>query len=117
MNTINQPTAEIKGPLSVKLANGLSLDDLCAEYIPGYNRDRFEAIALRVFSGNETVVTVYALDKIRQEDSSLDRNKIPVKKFKVPDIELSSLLSYCSAFNFTLSTGNYDIEDIEVKNK
>lgn len=108
---------ELRGGITVNMANGQTLEDICTEYIPGYNRDRFEALAIRVFTGNETVITVYAVDKIRQEDSTLKEGSLPVKKFKLADISLSDVLSYCSSFNCTLSTGNYDIEDMEVMNK
>lgn len=108
---------ELKGGITVNMANDQTLEDFCAEYIPGYNRDRFDALAIRVFAGNETVITIFAVDKIRQEDSILKEGRLPVKKFKLTDIPLSAVLSYCSSFNCTLSTGNYDIEDMEVMNK
>ncbi len=108
---------ELKGSIAVQLANNLSLDDLCMEHILDYNRDRFEAFAVRVFLGDETIITIYAVDKIRQEDESAKVDKLPVKKFKLTDLPVTALFSYCSGFNFTLSTGNYDIEDMEVVNK
>jgi len=107
----------LKGSISATTANGQSLDDLCLQLIPDYNPDRFEAIAIRLFIGDETLVTIYALDKIRQEDSTIDKNKIPVKKFKLTEVSLPVLFSYCRTFNCTLSTGNYQLEDIEVINK
>jgi hypothetical protein len=109
--------AGLKGSITVHMANGQTLEDFCAEYIPGYNRDRFEALAIRVFTGNETVITIYAADKIRQDDSTLKEGRLAVKKFKLTDIPVSAVLSYCSSFNCTLSTGHYDIEDMEVMNK
>src|SRR5258706_7737244 len=108
---------DISGSIAVKLANGQTLDDFCAEYIPDYNRDRFEAMAIRLFLGNETVITIYALDKLRQEGTSYDSSKLPVKKFKINTLEASSLFSYCDSLNFTLTTGSYEIEDMEVMNK
>ena len=108
---------EITGELSVKLANGQTLDDFCAEHVADYNRDRFEALAIRVFVGDETIITVFAIDKNRQEGDNFSEGKIPVKKFKLETMDLSSVLSYCGSFNFTLSTGNYQIADMEVINK
>lgn len=108
---------EIKGELSVKMANEQTLDDFCMQFIPNYNRDRLEALAIRVFVGDETVITVYAVDKNRQEGSNFGEGKLPVKKFKIDSMDLSSLFSYCGAFNCTLSTGNYQLEDMEVINK
>jgi hypothetical protein len=113
----NQLQEEIKGAISLKLANNYTLDDLCAAHIDDYNRDRFEAFAIRVFLGNETVITIYAVDKIRQEDSIIKKDRLPVKKFKLVDVPLESLFSYCSAFNFTATTGNYELDDMEVTNR
>ncbi len=107
----------ITGELSVKLSNNQTLDDFCVQHIHEYNRDRFEALYIRVFVGNETVITVYAVDKNRQENASQDTGKIPVKKFKITTLPVSELFSYCAGFNCTLSTGNYPIEDMEVINK
>ena len=107
----------ITGEMSVKMANGQTLDDFCVQHIHEYNRDRFEALAVRVFVGDETVITIYAVDKMRQEGSTFSDGKIPVKKFKLNTLPLSALFSYCDSFNCTLSTGNYPLEDMEVINK
>ena len=108
---------DISGNIAVKFANGQTLDDFCVQHIADYNRDRFEAIALRIFLGNETVLTVYAVDKKRQEGSTFNPGKIPVKKFKINTLSVTELFSYFESFNCTLSTGNYQIEDMEVINK
>ncbi len=107
----------IEGTIKVLMANSLTLDDFCSEYIQDYNRDRFEAFAIRLFVGNKTVVTVYAVDKIRQEDSITNPDKIQVRKFKLTDIQLPAILAYCSSFNCTLNTGNYELDDMKVTNK
>ncbi len=108
---------DLSGSIAIKLANGQTLDDFCAQHIADYNRDRFEAVAIRLFLAGETVITIYALDKIRQEDSILEPGKFPVKKFKINTLRANVLFSYCESLNFTLSTGNYPIEDMEVMNK
>lgn len=118
MNTNTEPVTEkIKGTLAVNLANNQTLDDLCASYIPDYNRDRFEAFAIRLFLGDETVITIYAVDKKRQEGTNFNPEKLPVKKFKLTEVSLPDLFSYCSSFNCTLTTGNHEIDDMEVINK
>lgn len=108
---------DISGAIAVTLANDQTLDDFCVQHILDYNRDRFEAFAIRIFLGKETVITVYAVDKVREEDSDLKTDKIAVKKFKINTLPVSELFSYCSSFNCTLSTGNYALEDMEVMNK
>ena len=108
---------QLTGDLSILLANDQTLDDFCASHILEYNRDRFEAIAIRIFVGDESIVTVYALDKIRQENTTLHPDKIPVKKFKLEDIPLHELLTFCQGFNCTLSTRNFALDAMEVINK
>ena len=108
---------DVSGTMTVKMANKQTLDDFCVQHIPEYNKDRLEALALRVYVGDETVITIYAVDKHRQEGSSFSEGKIPVKKFKLSNVPLSALFSYCDSFNCTLSTGNYPLEDMEVINK
>jgi hypothetical protein len=108
---------DLSGLITVNAANGQTLDDFCAAHIPEYNRDRLEAMAMRVFVGKETVITVYAADKYRQDGTAYDQEKIPVKKFKITTLTIQDLFSYCESFNFTLSTGSYEIDDMEVMNK
>ncbi|MEO7312996.1 MAG: hypothetical protein ABIX01_21600 [Chitinophagaceae bacterium] len=108
---------DIAGAIAVKMANNQNLDDLCQHYVAEYNRDRFEAIAIRVFAGKETIITLYALDKLRQEDQAGNPDRLPVKKFKLTNVPAAALFSFCESFNFTLSTGVHHIEDMEVVNK
>lgn len=110
---------ELEGSLSIKFANGLTLDDFCSNHISEYSRDRFEALAIRVYVGLETVITVYAIDKhLRLTNStSVSAGKLPVKKFKISEIQVNELFTYCTGFNCTLSTGNYALEDMEVINR
>ena len=63
------------------------------------------------------IVTLYALDKVRQESSNFDSNKLPVKKFKSIVFDFTDILTYLDELNFTISTGNYPLEEIEVINK
>src|SRR5690242_10028846 len=101
MEKVINPTHEdLTGEFSVKLANGQTIDDFCARYIPEYNKDRLEALAIRLYVGGETTITVYAVDKTRQENSSVHAGKIPVKKFKITSLRLSDLSNYCEGFNF-----------------
>jgi hypothetical protein len=87
------------------------------ENVPDYNRDRFEAVALRLFAGKEVIVTIYAIDKQRQEGSNFNPDKMPVKKFKIENVSVSKLFEWFQEFNFTINTGNYALEDMEVINK
>jgi hypothetical protein len=107
----------LSGGISVRLRNGQSLDQFCSKYIPDYNPDRLEAVAIRLYVGKETIVTIYALDKNRREGDNFNPQKLPVKKFKLEKLSSFDLFDAFEEFNFTLSTGNYPIEDMEVVNK
>lgn len=113
----NTAHSDFSGSASVTLANDLTLDDFCAEHIATYNRERFEAIAVRLFEGNETVITIYALDKMKQYEGNSDAGKIPVKKFKLDMFSVKDLFRYCASFNCTLTNGKYPVEEMEVENK
>lgn len=115
MEGLRQVNKEMKGFISAELVNYQTLDDFCEEYIPNYNKERFQAIALRLFVAKETVITVFAVDKTKPQDAI--EEALPVKKFKIVDVSNSALFSYISAFNCTLSTGEYDIDKMEVTNK
>ncbi len=114
---LNFTHEDLQGSFSVKLANDQTLDDFCMSHIAEYNRDRFEAMAIRLYVGAETTITVFALDKTRQENSTIMIDKLPVKKFKITTLPMAELFSYIEGFNCTLTTGNYPLEDMEVINK
>jgi hypothetical protein len=114
---LNRNTNELRGILSFKLQPGTTLDEFCAKNFSNYDPKQFEAIAIRVFYGKELVVTLYALDKVRQEGSNYNKEKLPVKKFKTGIFSLSELLSFIDEFNFTLTTGTYSMDEMEVINK
>ena len=113
--------SKIKGDLggvgSITFKPGNSFNDFCSKNIRDYNPDRFEAFALRVFYGKETAITLYAIDKDRMEGDNYNKEKMPVKKFKLNILFLQSLPQLIEECNFTLSTSDYDLEDIEVINK
>ena len=107
----------LSGALSIKMANGQTLDDFCVAHFTDYNRDRFEAFAMRVYVGQETVITIYAVDKVRQENTTLNLDKIPVKKFKITTLMVNELFSYVEGFNCTITTGVHDIKNMAIINK
>jgi hypothetical protein len=112
--TINE---HMKGTISLKLKANKQIEEFCERYFKNYNRDQFEVVALRFYYGKEIIVTLYALDKIRQDGTNFNHNKLPVKKFKSSTVSFEDILPYVNELNFTLNTGNYSVEDIEVINK
>ena len=100
----------IPGMISIAFKEGDDLNSLCAR-LTGYNTERFSAVALRMYTGEETIVTVYAVDKLKKAESSL-----PVHKFKL-EISLKDFLNEIRQMNFTVSDDRYDLWDMEVINK
>lgn len=107
----------LEGRLSLTFKEEKTFNEFCLANFETYDPDQHDPVAIRFYHGQETVVTLYAVDKIRQEGTTFNQDKMPVKKFKSTQIDLVTLLPYLLEFNFTLSTGNYDLDDIEVINK
>ncbi|MCW3086159.1 MAG: hypothetical protein JWP12_3525 [Bacteroidetes bacterium] len=108
---------QLKGRISLKLQVDKSLEEFCEKKFENYNRDQFEAVAIKFHYGDEVLVTLYALDKVRQEGTTFNPKKLPIKKFKSTSFELYDILLFVKEFNVTLTTGNYRIQDMEVINK
>jgi hypothetical protein len=117
MHTDNKPQEELDGMISVQLQSGKTVDDFCQRHFTNYNKDQFEMIALRLYYGKEIIVTLYALDKYKQEETNFYYKKMPVKKFKTSVLTMEDVLSYIQEFNFTLTSENYSLDNIEVINK
>lgn len=108
---------QLKGLLSVKFPTGKTFNDFCEKYFNNYDPKQFDAIAIRFFYGNETIVTLYALDKFRQQGTNYETGKVPVKKFKTTGLSLRKILPFIRELNFTLTAGNYSLEGMQVINK
>lgn len=105
--------SDLTGIVSIKLDDQYNFNRLGAE-LAGYDINNFEAVALRVFIESTPVVTLYAIDKAKNNKS--DSGKLAVRKFK-KEMSLDDLFFKLKHVNFTVTTGDYDIEDMEVVNK
>lgn len=112
--TVVMEEEQLKGLFSLKFRGDMSFNRFCEENFDNFDPERFEAIALRLFAGKDTQTTLYALDRYRQEYNS---SKIPVKKFKSEKIGLKEILPYLDEYNFTVTAGNYSLDQMEVINK
>jgi hypothetical protein len=93
------------------------LNKVASKLVANYNPDRFDAIAIRVFlQRGEQIVTLYAVDKFKQEQDNYPKNKLPVRKFKLR-ISPGEFLRYVKRFDLTLTNDTYDIQDMLVMNK
>jgi TATA-box binding protein (TBP) (component of TFIID and TFIIIB) len=112
----NTTHSDLVGTAAIKFANGITLDDFCAEHFANYNKERYKAVAIRLFEGNETVVTVYAVDKMHQFGDNGDAGKIPAKKFKIDFLKVQDIFRYCETFNCTLTVDDFPVEELDVIN-
>jgi hypothetical protein len=88
-----------------------------AAQLAKYNPNRFDPVALRVFvQKGAPIVTLYALDTQKQEQSDYPADKLPVKKFKLK-ISWAEFFKYVKRFDFTVSNQAFDLQDILVLNK
>jgi hypothetical protein len=107
----------LAGKAAMDLFSGEDLNILATKLVPNYNPRRFDAAALRLFQQKgKQIVTLYAVDKFKQEQDNYPKDKLPVKKFKLR-ISPQELLRYIKRFDLTLSNDTYDIQDMLVMNK
>jgi hypothetical protein len=107
-------TTVLSGKLTLELQSGQTLDSFCKRFIPNYDTDRFEAIALRFFAGKEFIATVFAHDKLSPKNEA---GLMPVKKFKLEKLSIHQLQEFILSFNFTLAEKDVNIDEMEVINK
>jgi hypothetical protein len=107
----------LNGNAAMDLHRKEDFNALAVKLIEGYNPDRFDAVALRFFVQKDSpIVTLYAVDKYKQEDGKYPKDKLPVKKFKLK-LSFDEFLRHIKRFDLTVSNDAYDIEDILVMNK
>jgi hypothetical protein len=107
----------LNGNAAIDLYPDEDLNALAVKLIKGYDTDRYDAAAIRLFvQKREPVITLYAVDKYRRDHDDFPKDKLPVKKFKMI-IPFEEFLKHIKRFDFTISNGAYDIENILVTNK
>jgi hypothetical protein len=107
----------LTGNAAVDLFRKEDLNSLATRLIAGYNPDRLDAMGIRLFvQKDQPVITLYAVDKFRQDQNNYPKDKLPVKKFKIK-ISFNEFLKHIKRFDFTLSNDAYDIKDMLVENK
>lgn len=103
---------DLVGSVSINIRE--SFNEFAAS-LAGYDKDRFEAVAMRFFMENNPIVTFYALDKERAQRKEND-GKLPVHKFK-REIQFEAFFKLIKEFDFTVTSGQFNIEEMEVINK
>jgi hypothetical protein len=106
---------DLHGKISVTL-KGDKLKELLSKYVAGFDANRFEIVAVRLFSAQELILTVFALDK-HNNNTTVHEGRMPVKKFKLEISSPLELPELAEAFNFTVCNEDYRLEEMEVINK
>jgi hypothetical protein len=107
----------LTGNAAVDLYRKEDFNSLAEKLVNGYNPNNLDAVALRFFIEKDSpIVTLYAVDKLKQEQNNYPKDKLPVKKFKVK-ISFEDFLKHIKRFDLTVSNGAYDLEDILVVKK
>ncbi|MEO6305022.1 MAG: hypothetical protein ABIP51_17805 [Bacteroidia bacterium] len=104
------------GKISAKFYANSGIETFCAKHILYYDPVRFHIVAIRAYAGKEFIVTVYLEDKLNNS-STIHPGKILVKKFKIENLSPLEFFDIIESFNFTLSNGHYDLDNMEVINK
>jgi hypothetical protein len=117
IDSLNEGKGDLSGFISVDFLNEYSFSECCSRNIPGYEAQRFEPVAIRFYFGKEMLITLYARDRGRNDGSTSSSEKFPVKKFKLTPLFFQQLQPYIKQCNFTLSTGAYNVDEMEVMNK
>ncbi|MCE3226420.1 MAG: hypothetical protein K0S32_971 [Bacteroidetes bacterium] len=107
----------MEGKLSVSFRNNESLLKFCRETFSGFDPDLYDIVAIRLYYSEETILTLYAVDKEKHKNKSYDEINLQVKKFKVINPALHLQANLIREFNFTISNGDYDLGAMEVTNK
>jgi hypothetical protein len=77
--------------------------------------EKYQPVAMRVYLHHDAILTIYALDKQRYQAHKLQTGKLLIRKFKV-DISPEELFSRIKQIDFTLVSGDYNIEDFDIIN-
>lgn len=104
----------MEGPMNIRFKAGITFQQYCAMHIVGFDPDKLEILAVRLFYGDEITVTVYAAEKQRQDSPD---GTIPVRKFKLQVDFLKDIMAFVETCNFTLSTGHYPLDQMRIVNK
>src|SRR5437868_6633672 len=103
MKTKEQPFEtdhhSLTGNAAVDLYDNVELNELAMKLVNGYNPDILDAVALRFFIQEDSpVITLYAVDKLKQEQNNYPKDKLPVKKFKI-NISFADFLKHIKKFD------------------
>ena len=107
----------LTGKSAMDLFKKEDLNSIAQKLIPNYNPDRFDASALRFFvQKGIPVITLFAVDKHKQEGNDYPADKLPVRKFKIR-VPFEDFIRCFKRFDVTLTNDAYDIKDMLVMNK
>lgn len=104
---------DLAGAASLNFHNNTTFEEF-AQRIAGVDLTKYKPISVRFFIiDKETIVTIYGLDKLNYQEHYTKTGKLPVKKYKI-ETSLEELFKHIKQIDFTLVSGEYDVEDFEV---
>ena len=107
---------DLTGMASIDLYRKDDFNSFAARFA-NYNPNRFDPVALRVFvQKGKPLITLFALDTYKQEQSRYPVDKLPVKKFKLA-LGWDDFFKYIKRFDFTVSNEAFDLKNMLVTNK
>ena len=105
---------DLIGRASIDMDAKINFNELASKLIPNYNPDRFDPILLKLYvQKSRSIITLYALDRFRQGRSSVPKNKLPVKKFKI-FMSFDEFITHIQRMALSVTNNAYDIKDMLV---
>lgn len=106
---------DLTGYAALDFVDG-NFDSLTSAFA-NYNPECFEPVTIKIsLEAGSFAFTLYALDKIKQAQTTGNKKKLPVKKFKMM-MEASEFSKHIYRFAAALSSEKFDIEKMRVINK
>jgi hypothetical protein len=116
-DTFETDAHSLNGHAAIDFYSKDDMNSFASKFIARYNPDRYDATVLRMFvKKGSPVFTLYAVDKMIQEQNNYPKNKLPVRKFKI-NISFEDFLKLIRNLDFTVTNDAYDMKDILVMNK
>lgn len=85
--------------------------------VADYDPDRYDPVAIKVYvAENHPTVTLFVVDKNKQEENNYPKDKLPVRKLRL-QLSWSELFSFVRRFDLVVSTGVFDVKDMLVINE
>lgn len=104
---------DLVGTLSVNFRNAENFSAFAARVV-GIDLNQYQPIGLRAYVAHETILTIYAAERVQMPGHHEKTGKLSVKKFKV-GIPLAELINNFRQLDFTLMAKGFTVDELEMK--